>query len=848
MDPSLILDSVVANPHLVFWVRDIEGRYITVSRGYCELLGVRAEDCIGRTAAEFMAPHLVVHLDKVYPTLIESGKPTLTEESHVIRGVLRHFVVHRVPISDRDGKVVAVFGISIEQTSRVRLLHETEVLNRVLGLASQATTLESYASGLVDILTRETGCRMVGVRAMEAGGGVGAGFEATPVGTERRGDRGRGTAPFIAHRGFPEDLIEGARGPDFLESDCPCAAVLRGDLKALEPATLDEHGCLILDDVLSIGMAHPSVSGGERSGPDPSARMIEWVSRGFGTLAILPLRRQDEALGCLVLGDAESGRLTPDTIAFLHRLLPVVSEAMHRFAVERQIEASRSKLQSVVHGLPLPVWIVDARFRVVFQNQAHEKHFGLAPEGSACHQVLRGSQDPCPECEFPETLMRMTTRREWRDPRTDRTYDLIAVPYDTLSGERQRLEVFFDITERVRMEAQLRQTQRLDSLGSLAAGIAHDFNNILAGIIGYSQLGLQRSTSDPDSAQVFEQIGQIAERGAELTRKILAFSRRQPLKVTALDINALITDLSKMILPLASDRVDVVLDLAEGLWTVQGDASQIEQVVLNLCVNAVEAMPGGGRLTVRTRNLDGEALRRALAYPPRSPTTLPPHPDPSHGVLIEVSDTGHGMPPDVVSQAIEPFFTTKGRGRGTGLGLSVSYGIVQQHHGNMAIESAVGSGTTVRVCLPSMNVTPSQVSRPAYVQSASRTPGVSLRGPALVVEDDPPIRGLVAALLGELGIEARTAADGSEALQVLSSDEAGIRLVITDIAMPGMSGLVLARHVREIRPDVPVLFMSGCSDSTLEQYGLTDDHVLLRKPFTLQDLMSGIETVVSRTS
>lgn len=250
----------------------------------------------------------------------------------------------------------------------------------------------------------------------------------------------------------------------------------------------------------------------------------------------------------------------------------------------------------------------------------------------------------------------------------------------------------------------------------------------------------------------------------------------------------------------------------------------------------------------RTRNLDGQALRRALAVPPRGPATLPPDREPLHGVLIEVSDTGHGMPPDVVSQAIEPFFTTKGRGRGTGLGLSVSYGIVQQHHGNLVIESAVGAGTTVRVFLPAMDVTPSRVSRPACVQPVSRTPTRFHHGPALVVEDDPPIRGLVASMLGGLGIEARTAANGSEAIEVLSSDEAGIRLVITDVAMPGMSGLMLARGIREVRPDVPVVFMSGCSDATLEQVGLTDDDILLRKPFTLEDLLSGIEAAVSRNS
>lgn len=415
--------------------------------------------------------------------------------------------------------------------------------------------------------------------------------------------------------------------------------------------------------------------------------------------------------------------------------------------------------------------------------------------------------------------MRITTRREWRDPRTDRTYDVITVPYDAISGERQRVEVFFEITERVQTEAQLRQTQRLDSLGSLAPGIAHDFNNILAGIIGYSQLGLQRSDPDSDSAHVFEQIGQIAERGAELTRKILAFSRLQALKVTALDINNLILGMRTMLVSLAGDRVEVVLDLADGLWAVQGDESQIEQVLLNLCVNAVEAMPGGGRLTIRTRNVEGESLRKVLASAPYLSLTPSTHPVPTHGVLIEVSDTGHGMPPEVLSQAVELFFTTKGRGRGTGLGLSVSHRIIQQHRGNMVIESAVGCGTTFRVCLPSMNVTPSRVHRPVYSPVAPRRPGLAYRKPALVVEDDPPIRGLVATMLTELGVEARTAGSGPEALEILSSRENEIRLVITDVAMPGMSGPELARHVRHLHPEVPILFMSGCSDSILEQYG-----------------------------
>ncbi len=826
LDPSLVLNAILTNPHLVCYARDTEGRYVAVSRGYSDLLGVEPADCMGRTATDFLPADLAAYTDEVNRRVIESGQPVATEESQVIQGVRRHFVIHRIPIRDQDGTIVGVFGFSTEHTPRVRLLHETEVMNQVLALFSHATTIESYGEGLLEILSAETGCRMLAVRAVEAA-----------VASEGLGDRGRQAAPFIAQRGFPEDLVDQAREPRFLASACPCAAVLRRDAVAVAPAVLDEHGCLILHDTASLqgGVASP---------------VADWVSRGLGrTLAILPLRHQDEPLGCLVVGDPEPGRLSPEATEFLHRLLPLVSEAMHRFAVERRLEASRSRLQSVVHSLPLPVWIVDARYQVVFRNDAHVAHFGPALEGAACFATLQGRKDPCPECDFPETLMRTATRREWRDPRTDRTYDLIAVPYDSIAGERQRLEVFFDVTDRVRMEAQLRQTQRLDSLGSVAAGIAHDFNNILAGIIGYAQLGLQRSPPDSDCAQVLEQVGQIAERGAELTRKILAFSRRQPLKVVPLNLNALITDLRTMILPLAGDRVEVVLDLEEGLWVVQGDASQIEQVVLNLCVNAVEAMPGGGRLTVRTRNLQGEPLRQALASrlgPCTEPNSLPER---AHGVLVEVSDTGHGMSADVMAQAIEPFFTTKGRGRGTGLGLSVSYGIVQQHRGTMAIESTVGVGTTVRVCLPSMGVTPSQVVRPERAFRPTTQPhGMSHCGPVLVVEDDTPIRGLVATLLGELGIEARTAADGAEALEVISSDPTGVRVVLTDVAMPGMNGVTLARRIREARPDLPVLFMSGCSDSMLEQYGLTDDQVLLRKPFTLQDLSQAIQAALSQGS
>jgi len=800
LDANLILQAIVENPFLAFYVRDTNGRYLIISRAYQMIFGLDRDQVLGHTASDFMPEALARHVDEVNQGIIASGRPLTTEEAHLIDGCLRHFVLHRVPVRDESGAVVGVFGIATEQTDRVRLLEQTEAMNRVLALFSYATNLSSYAEGLVSLLARLTGLRSVGLRALSAGG----------------------AAPFLAQQGWPAALVEAAAKTPFSPEHCPCAVILlsRGTGTPAS-ALVDDHGCVILNDLRAGDAAAAARAIG-----------LDWSTFGFGSIGILPLRHQQDILGCLVVGDPEPDRLSAEVVGFLHRLIPVVGEAVHRFRVEQHLESSRTQLESVVHGVPIPIWVVDVHRRVVFQNQMHRETFGPARDGMRCHEVLIGSPEPCPFCDYPDTLLKKSSRREWRDPRTGRTFDVISVPYTSIAGERQRLEIFFDVTQRIEAEAQLKQTQRLDSLGSLAAGIAHDFNNILTGILGYAQLGLQRHDAQDESGEILQQISQIAERGAELTRKILAFSRRQPLKVTPVDLNSLIAGMRPMLRPLAGDRIEVVLDLEEHLWGIQADRSQIEQVLLNLCVNAAEAMPAGGTLTIRTRRLDGSALRERLKDDRHD-----------HGVMLEVEDTGHGMSPDVARHAIEPFFTTKGRGQGTGLGLSVSYGIVKQHGGVLEMDSVLGFGTTVLVILPAMDITPSSVVRPV---PKTRTISRSLqRIRVLLVEDDPPIREMVASLLRDHGLQVRAVADGDEAMKVLARPDCAVDLVITDVAMPGLNGVELARRVRQALPGFPILFMSGCADSTLEQYGLDEaESVLVRKPFTLDELLSAIESVL----
>jgi signal transduction histidine kinase len=479
-----------------------------------------------------------------------------------------------------------------------------------------------------------------------------------------------------------------------------------------------------------------------------------------------------------------------------------------------------------IDSMPIPIWVIDAEHRIRFQNRAQREAFGALPQGSQCFSSVFGQETPCPGCGRPESAPGGTVRRAgWQPTGHDRCYDVVCVGFP-VGGQSGRLAVLLDVTERARSEAQLRQTQKLESLGGVAAGIAHDFNNVLAGIIGYAQLGEQRAASSTDLADPFRQIRQIAERGAELTRKILAFGRRQPLRIAPVDLNRIAHDLKPMLDPLAGTTVTVNYELQDHLWAVMGDRGPIEQVLFNLCVNAVEAMPGGGVLTVATRNLENPEVSRLL------PASVHPR-----GVALTVTDTGTGMPPEVASRAFEPFFTTKGRGRGTGLGLSVTYGIVKQHGGTIAIDTVLGRGTAVTVNLPATSATPSKC---VPIVKPVAPPVTARRGRALVVEDERAIRDLVAELMRTLGFEVEVAGGGEEALEAIRIADGRFDLMVTDIAMPGMNGWDLAGRVTKARPGFRVLFMSGCAEATLERYGIGSDARILRKPFVLDDLSRAV--------
>ena len=532
----------------------------------------------------------------------------------------------------------------------------------------------------------------------------------------------------------------------------------------------------------------------------------------------------------LVLADPRPGILSGPPAARIASLLPLVSETLARLDAEAEVSTYRRRMSLMAQAIPLPLWVVGPDRQVLFQNAAHQALFGLMNGDRKCHQHLVGGNAPCPGCSLPRVQAGETVHEHLHLPGVKRSFDVLSVPMERAEGMCM-VQFFLDATDRLQAESMLRQSQRMESLGSLAAGIAHDFNNILAGVSGFAQLGEMRAPQDPSIAEPFRQIRAMADRGAELTRKILAFSRRQPLRVVPLDLNALVRSMQPMLGPLVGDLVSVHLDLAPRLWAVQADQGALEQVLFNLCTNAVEAMAGGGTMVISTANLPPEDFQAVL-----------PSDRPMNGVALRVRDTGCGMTREVVDHIFEPFFTTKGRGRGTGLGLAVTYGIVRQLGGVVTVDSSVGQGTTMSIFLPATSVTPSRIVRP---KEAPPPPSTDHRGRAIVIEDEVAIRELVASMLRRMGFEVVGAASADEGLKVILSSVNGFDLVVSDVAMPGMNGCDLARRVTSLRPSTAVLLMTGCSDEHLDQYGLSDAMNVLRKPFDLDSLAARVEKLVA---
>ena len=504
------------------------------------------------------------------------------------------------------------------------------------------------------------------------------------------------------------------------------------------------------------------------------------------------------------------------------------------------LRAAEAKFRGLLESAPDPIVAVNREGRIVLVNAQAEKTFGYSreellgqPMASLVPEKLR---EKCFEYRdrffrepqsFPmgASLEIYGLRKDGSEFPVEMKLSLLETAEGLWGSAAIR-----DLTERRKLEHQFRQAQKMESIGTLAGGIAHDFNNLLTVILSYSSYLTEELAKDSKNQRASEQIHEAAERGAALTRQMLAFSRQQVFQLRVLNLNDIVKNLLKMLQRIIGEHIEIKTELAENLAPVKADAGQLEQVLMNLCVNARDAMPDGGRITLKTQNvaLDEDFVQRHVG------STAGPH------VMLSVSDTGTGMDPATLARIFEPFFTTKETGRGTGLGLAMVYGVVKQSGGYIGVYSEVGHGTTFKIYLPLGKESP-EIAGAKKPQQARKQGSETI----LVVEDDATVRELVSSMLTSQGYLVLAPQKPLDVAGICERHSGRIHLLLTDLILPGTSGRELAKRVCSLRPDMKVLYMSGYTDdAVIRRQGFNETFAFLQKPFSQSGLAAKVREVL----
>lgn len=595
------------------------------------------------------------------------------------------------------------------------------------------------------------------------------------------------------------------------------------------------HSEVLFDAIRRGGIVIPSDEVGR-----PGEELLSAL--GVASALVVPIVARDEPLGVLVLASNREDLAGPGGESFVSAARSISMQLGQALALSRtfsKLANAEQRYRALLDNARDAITVLTPGGVILEANRAWERLMGVPREHALGRNVADFAPDPKSglQSEYdkavaqrggsvPPSLIR-------RPDGTEIQVELSRTAVE-IAGEKFILSIGRDVTDRLRLEEQFRQAQKMEAIGNLAGAIAHDFNNLLSVILSYAALALGDLKPGNPLREDLEQVKRAGERSCDLTRQLLAFSRQQLLQPQILDLNAILAGMEKMLRRLLGEAVQLSLLTFTNIGRVHVDRGQIEQVIMNLAVNARDAMPSGGKLSIETGNVDLDAVYAAQHH------GLTPGPY----VMLAVTDTGTGMDAATRARIFEPFFTTKEMGKGTGLGLATVFGIVTQSHGHIWVYSEPGKGTTFKIYFPRREPVADD-----EVPAVAPTTGLRGSETVLLVEDEDQVRALARRILGQNGYNVLEAQNGGEAFLICEQFEARIHLLVTDVVMPRMSGKQLAERLAVVRPDMRVLFMSGYTDNTIVHHGVLDAGVaFLQKPITPDAFLRKVREVLDASS
>jgi two-component system cell cycle sensor histidine kinase/response regulator CckA len=822
-EQSLFFQALIdAIPIPVFY-KDLEARFLGANTAYERFIGLPRAAVIGKTAHEFMPRDLADRYSAMDLQLFRDRQTQTYETTFAHADGTRHQIIfNKAPLFTPEGSLSGLVGTIFDVTAQKRAEAELKIKEET---AERLARENEVLAEISRIIGSTPDIREIYDRFAEE------------VRRLIPSDRTVITLHHVEKNLRTITYVSGLAVPGRHEDE---SLPLAGSVS--EEIIHSRSGLLLTGPAEDINRRFPN--------------FLPVLSAGIRSILVVPLISEDQVIGNLQFQSLTQGAYENRDLGLAervgHQIAGAIANAQLLADRERAFKAlrvSEERARTFLEDLPIGVSRTtpgpDGRYLIA--NRALVRLYGFdSLEELQRKTVADGYFQPQERKRFSEALLAQgrVNGFELQVKRKDGTPLWVSVTASighTEQGEPHFDCIVEDISRRKRAEEemaalqeQLRQSQKMEAVGRLAGGIAHDFNNLLTVISGNCELAQFILDPSAPARENVDEIRNAATRAAALTRQLLAFSRRQIMEFKVIDLNAVLRDLEGMLRRMIGEDIDLQLSLADDLASVKADPAQIEQVVLNLAVNARDAMPAGGRLTIETTNL---VLDEQYG---RSHIDVPPGPY----VGLFVSDTGGGMPPEVLSQIFEPFFTTKGKGRGTGLGLSMVYGIVKQSHGSIWAYSEPGMGATFKIVLPAVDdLTGVAPDRPE--------PQAPPRGEEsiLVVEDEDGVRRLAVQYLQRQGYLVLEAHSGREALTVLRQTQSPIDLILTDVVMPEMSGREMTEVVRLMRPKIRVVYMSGYTDNAIIHHGVLDPGTpFLQKPFTLESLAGKVREVLDAPS